>query len=103
MWLRLALKVCRVRVSGLFFHPPSGQPRKYGISRVGSTAVPIILITGGSGRIGSMLRKRLARPGRILRLLDITPPASPGLDEQVVVASVTVMASMVRDRFVPSY
>lgn len=56
--------------------------------------MPIILITGGSGRIGSMLRKRLARPGRILRLLDITPPASPGLDEQVVVASVTDMAAM---------
>ncbi len=56
--------------------------------------MPTILITGGSGQIGSMLRKRLARPGRILRLLDITPPVSPGLDEQVVVASVTDMAAM---------
>ena len=56
--------------------------------------MPIILITGGSGRIGSMLRTRLARPGRTLRLLDITPPVSPGPDEQVVVASVTDMAAM---------
>ncbi|MGI8445808.1 MAG: NAD-dependent epimerase/dehydratase family protein [Streptosporangiaceae bacterium] len=59
-----------------------------------STAVPIIVITGGSGRIGTMLRQRLARPGRTLRLLDIAPPASPGPDEEVVVASVTDMAAM---------
>jgi len=57
--------------------------------------VPTIVITGGSGRIGSMLRQRLARPGRTLRLLDITPPASPGPDEEVVVASVTDMAAMI--------
>lgn len=56
--------------------------------------MPIIVITGGSGRIGSMLRKRLARSGRTLRLLDITPPVSPGRGEQVVVASVTDMAAM---------
>ena len=56
--------------------------------------MPIIVITGGSGRIGSMLRQRLARPARILRLLDITPAPSPGPDEEVVVASVTDMAAM---------
>ena len=56
--------------------------------------MPTIVITGGSGRIGTMLRQRLARPGRILRLLDIAPPASPGPDEEVVVASVTDMAAM---------
>ena len=55
----------------------------------------IILITGGAGRIGTMLRTRLARPGRTLRLLDITPPADPaGPGEEVVVASVTDMAAM---------
>ncbi len=59
-------------------HPLPHRPCKEGARRVSSTAVPIIVITGGSGRIGSMLRKRLARPGRTLRLLDITPPASPG-------------------------
>ena len=58
--------------------------------------MPTILITGGSGRIGSVLRQRLARPGRILRLLDITPPASPGPGEEVVVASVTDMAAMTK-------
>ena len=55
----------------------------------------IILITGGSGRIGSMLRTRLARPGRALRLLDTRPPADPAAPgEEVVVASVTDMAAM---------
>jgi uronate dehydrogenase len=57
--------------------------------------VAIILITGGSGRIGTMLRTRLARPGRTLRLLDISPPADPaGPGEEAVVASVTDMAAM---------
>jgi uronate dehydrogenase len=35
--------------------------------------VPTILITGAAGQIGSMLRTRLARPGRTLRLLDTAP------------------------------
>jgi len=35
--------------------------------------VPTILITGAAGQIGSMLRSRLARPGRTLRLLDTAP------------------------------
>ena len=35
--------------------------------------MPTILITGAAGQIGSMLRTRLARPGRTLRLLDTTP------------------------------
>jgi nucleoside-diphosphate-sugar epimerase len=61
--------------------------------------VPTILITGASGRIGSMLRPRLARPGRTLRLLDVVPPAppdgSPGSGkEEVVVVSVTDLAAM---------
>ncbi len=38
-----------------------------------------IVITGAAGRIGSMLRPRLARPGRRLRLLDVVPvPALAG-------------------------
>jgi len=36
-----------------------------------------ILITGAAGRIGSALRPLLARPGRVLRLLDINP-VKPG-------------------------
>jgi hypothetical protein len=54
-----------------------------------------ILVTGAAGRIGSMLRTRLARPGRVLRLLDIAPLASPaGADEEEVTASVTDLAAL---------
>jgi uronate dehydrogenase len=66
---------------------------------VASTGVPTILMTGASGRIGSMLRTRLARPGRTLRLLDVIPPpavdgVSPGAGEEVVLASVTDLAAL---------
>jgi uronate dehydrogenase len=53
----------------------------------------VILITGAGGRIGTMLRKRLAAPGRLLRLLDVTPVA-PGRGEESVTASVTDLAAM---------
>jgi hypothetical protein len=57
--------------------------------------VPTILITGAAGRIGTMLRSRLARPGRVLRLLDIAPPdPPPGPGEEVVTASVTEQAAL---------
>jgi uronate dehydrogenase len=56
--------------------------------------MPTILITGAAGRIGAMLRPRLARPGRVLRLLDIVPVDSPGPGEQAVTASVTDIAAM---------
>jgi uronate dehydrogenase len=47
-----------------------------------------ILITGSAGQIGTMLRARLAGPGRTLRLLDLAPvTAGPG--EEVIRASVT--------------
>jgi hypothetical protein len=52
-----------------------------------------ILITGAAGRIGGMLRPRLARPGRTLRLLDVAPvTAGPG--EQAVQASVTDLSAL---------
>jgi len=57
--------------------------------------MPTILITGAAGRIGTMLRPRLARPGRVLRLLDIVPLAAPaGPAEEAVTASVTDMDAM---------
>ena len=42
-----------------------------------------VLITGAAGDMGRMLRTRLARPGRVLRLLDIVAPAAPGVGEDV--------------------
>lgn len=53
----------------------------------------VVLITGAAGAIGSMLRPRLARPGRVLRLLDVAAlTAGPG--EEVIRASITDMAAM---------
>lgn len=50
-----------------------------------------ILVTGVSGGVGRILRPRLSRAGRMLRLLDVTPPDPPAPEEnaEVVVASVT--------------
>jgi uronate dehydrogenase len=56
-------------------------------------AVPTILVTGAAGRIGTMLRPRLARPGRTLRLLDIAGLAA-GPAEEVIQASVTDLGAM---------
>lgn len=48
-----------------------------------------ILVTGAAGRIGTVLRAGLARPGRVLRLLDVAPqpPAAPGEPVEPVTAS----------------
>jgi hypothetical protein len=55
--------------------------------------MPIIVVTGAAGRIGTMLRARLTAPGRVLRLLDLTPlTAGPG--EETMTATVTDMATM---------
>ena len=51
------------------------------------------MLTGAAGRVGRMLRDRLARPGRVLRLLD-TAPLSPGPGEEAIQASVTDLAAM---------
>lgn len=53
----------------------------------------IIVLTGAAGRIGRMLRGRLARPGRVLRLVDIAPlAAAPG--EEAIQAPVTDLPAM---------
>jgi uronate dehydrogenase len=55
--------------------------------------VSVIVITGAAGLIGSMLRPRLAAPGRTLRLLDLAPlTAGPG--EEAIPASVADTAAM---------
>jgi nucleoside-diphosphate-sugar epimerase len=61
--------------------------------------MPTILITGAAGQIGTMLRKRLAAPDRVLRLLDVAPlpvlsGETPGPGEEVVTASVTDTAAV---------
>jgi hypothetical protein len=53
----------------------------------------IILVTGAAGRIGTMLRPRLAQPDRTLRLLDIAP-LTPQAGEEAVQASITDLAAM---------
>lgn len=52
-----------------------------------------LLITGAAGGIGTMLRPRMARPGRTLRLLDVAPLA-PGPGEEAVLASVTDLPAL---------
>jgi uronate dehydrogenase len=55
-----------------------------------------VLITGAAGGIGRRLRPRLARPGRVLRLLDtaaLDPPA-PGEAVELVTADLTEAAAM---------
>ena len=57
--------------------------------------MPTILITGAAGHIGTMLRSRLAAPGRVLRLIDVAPLPEPlGPGEEGETASVTDMAAM---------
>lgn len=47
-----------------------------------------VLITGAAGGVGTLMRPRLARPDRVLRLLDVAPvPAGDGVE--VITASVT--------------
>lgn len=50
-----------------------------------------VLITGAAGGVGTLLRSRLARPDRILRLLDIAPMTD---GDEVITASVTDQAAM---------
>ena len=56
-----------------------------------------ILITGSSGRVGTLLRTRLVRPGRVLRLFDVREPeelTGTGAEE-VVVGSVDDIDALV--------
>src|ERR1700749_1199558 len=54
----------------------------------------IVVITGAAGRIGTMLRTRLAAPGRTLRLVDVKPVAVAS-GEEAGGASGTDTAAMV--------
>lgn len=52
-----------------------------------------VLITGAAGGMGTLLRPRLAQPGRVLRLLDVAP-ILPGDGAEIVTASVTDPAAL---------
>jgi nucleoside-diphosphate-sugar epimerase len=54
-----------------------------------------VLITGAAGRIGTMLRSRIARPGRTLRLLDRVPVGDPAAGEEIVQADVTDLPALI--------
>jgi NAD(P)-dependent dehydrogenase (short-subunit alcohol dehydrogenase family) len=60
------------------------------------TTLERILITGASGLMGRMLRERLARPGRVLRLVDIEEavPAAPGESVEIITADITDLDAM---------
>lgn len=47
-----------------------------------------VLITGAAGGMGTLLRPRLAQPGRVLRLMDVDP-VLPGGGAEIVTGSVT--------------
>lgn len=55
-----------------------------------------VLITGANGVVGRLMRPRLAREGRVLRLLDVVRPEDPAEGEavEVIEASVTDEAAM---------
>lgn len=53
-----------------------------------------LLITGSAGRIGRLLRPRLARPGRVLRLLDLVPQGPAGTGETLIQADLTDTAAI---------
>lgn len=55
-----------------------------------------VLVTGAAGGIGRHLRAGLAREGRRLRLLDVSPmaPPAPGEDVEVLAGSITDLAAM---------
>lgn len=54
-----------------------------------------VLITGAAGRLGRVLRNGLAKPERILRLLDIAQLGSPREREEIWTADATNLAEMV--------
>lgn len=61
-----------------------------------------VLITGAAGGIGTLMRPRLRRPGRVLRLMDINPiaPAEPDEPVEIITGSVTdpdLVATACRD------
>ncbi len=57
-----------------------------------------VLITGSAGIVGTLMRTRLRRPGRVLRLLDLAaqPEAAGAEDVELITASVTDPEAMAK-------
>ncbi|GAA5155703.1 NAD(P)-dependent oxidoreductase [Pseudonocardia eucalypti] len=55
-----------------------------------------ILITGAAGGVGTLMRPRLRREGRVLRLLDVVTPPAVGAGEEVLTGSVTDPEAMAK-------
>ncbi|MGW5723977.1 NAD-dependent epimerase/dehydratase family protein [Amycolatopsis sp. NPDC003865] len=53
-----------------------------------------VLITGSAGVVGTLMRPRLKREGRVLRLLDVASQTASDASEEIVTASVTDAAAM---------
>ncbi len=74
-------------------NPAGDSPQKPGVRILGcvphESSDQVIVITGAAGRIGGFLRARLARPDRVLRLLDSVPPTSVTGREEAFVGSAT--------------
>jgi nucleoside-diphosphate-sugar epimerase len=54
----------------------------------------LIVITGAAGLVGRLIRPRLARTGRTLRLIDVTPIDDLGPGEEFVEGSITDLDAM---------
>jgi uronate dehydrogenase len=72
---------------------PVGHARPHGNLDIVSAQEETVLITGAAGLIGSMLRARLAKPGRLLRLLDVAA-LDPGAGEEAITGSITDLTAM---------
>jgi uronate dehydrogenase len=71
----------------------AGRARPHGNLDTVSTQEETVLITGAAGLIGTMLRPRLAQPGRLLRLLDVAA-VEPGSGEEAISESITDLTAM---------
>jgi uronate dehydrogenase len=71
----------------------AGHGRPHGNLDTVSAQEETVLITGAAGLIGGMLRSRLAKPGRLLRLLDVAA-LDAGFGEEAISGSITDLAAM---------
>ena len=79
---------------------PEAQKKDWSMKR--------ILITGAAGRLGRVLRKGLAQPDRILRLLDVADLGDAAPNEELRIMDATRIEALHRemdgvDTFLPTF